>query len=97
MEEWSVLGNRDIDGKTREVAGELLGKQRVKAPTGLNCSSNRGLLAWKSSRLCDKNGASGKQCDIDGRPERASVWENASQCEELTAIFVTILKRAKTS
>jgi len=44
---------------------------------------------------CDKNGASGKQWDIDG-PERASVWENASQCEELTAIFVTILKRAKT-
>ena len=26
IEEWSVLGNRDIDGKTREVAGELLGK-----------------------------------------------------------------------
>jgi hypothetical protein len=24
-------------------------------------------------------------------------WENASQCEELAAIFVTILKRAKTS
>jgi hypothetical protein len=23
-------------------------------------------------------------------------WENASQCEELTAMFVTILKRAKT-
>ena len=28
---------------------------------------------------------------------RGECWENASQCEELTAIFVTILKRAKTS
>ena len=92
-----MLGNRDIDGKTREVAGELLGKQRVKAPTGLNFSWNRELSARKNSHLCDKNGASGKRCDIDGQPERASVWENASQCEELTAIFVTILKRAKTS
>jgi hypothetical protein len=39
----------------------------------------------------------GKRCDIDGQPERVSVRENASQCEELTAIFLTILKRAKTS
>jgi hypothetical protein len=39
----------------------------------------------------------GKRCDIDGQPEQASVWENASQCEDLTAIFVAILKRAKTS
>ena len=92
-----MLGNRDIDGQTRDVAGELMGKQRVKAPTGWNCSSNPALSAWKSSHLCDKNGASGKQCDIDGQPERVSVWENASQCEELTAIFVTILKRAKAS
>ena len=57
-EEWSVLGNRDIDGSTREVAGELMGKQRVKAPTGWNCSWNRGLSAWKSSRLCDKSAKS---------------------------------------
>jgi hypothetical protein len=97
IEEWSVLGDRDIDGKTREVAGELLGKQRVKAPTGWNCSWNPESLARKNSLRCAKNGASGKQCDIDGQPERASVWENASQCEELTAIFVTILKRAKMS
>src|SRR4051812_42210637 len=34
VEEWSALGNRDIDGQTGEVAGELLGKQLVKAPTG---------------------------------------------------------------
>jgi hypothetical protein len=32
-----------------------------------------------------------------GSPKGASGWENASQCEELTAIFVTILKLAKTS
>ena len=93
-----MLGNRDIDGQIREVAGELLlEKQRVKAPTGWNCSWNPGSSARKNSLRCDKNGASGKQCDIDGQPERASVWEDASQCEELTAIFVTILKRAKTS
>ena len=78
-------------GSTRTIAGELMGKQRVKAPTGWNCLWNRELSPLKSSHLCDKNGASGKQCDIDGQPERASVWENASQCEELTAIFVTIL------
>ena len=36
IEEWSVLGNRDIDGETREVAGELLDRQRVRAPTGWN-------------------------------------------------------------
>ena len=53
-----ALGNRDIDGQTREVAGELLGRQRVKAPTGWNCSWNRGLSAWKSSRLCDKSAKS---------------------------------------
>ena len=55
-----------------------------------------GVVSAESLYLCDKNGASGTR-DIDGQPERASVWENASQCEELTAIFVTILKRAKTS
>ena len=27
IEEWSALGSRDIDGQTREVAGELLGRQ----------------------------------------------------------------------
>ncbi len=58
IEEWSVLGNRDKDGTTREVAGELMGKQRVKAPTGWSCSWNPGLSAWRSSHLCDKNGAS---------------------------------------
>ena len=40
------------------------------------------------STRCDKNGASGKRCDMEGQPERASVWENASQCEELTAILL---------
>lgn len=55
------------------------------------------VVARKNSLHCAKNGASGKRCDIDGQPERASVRENASQCEELTAIFVTILKRSKTS
>jgi hypothetical protein len=45
IEEWSALGNRDIDGQTREAAGELLGRPRVKAPTGWNCSWNRGLSA----------------------------------------------------
>ena len=58
IEEWSALGNRDMDGQTREVAGELLGKQRVKAPTGWNCSSNRELSALKSSRLCDNSAKS---------------------------------------
>src|SRR5438270_2472229 len=58
IEEWSVLGNRDIDGKTREVAVELLGKQRVKAPTGWNCSWNRELSAWKSSHLRDRSAKS---------------------------------------
>lgn len=58
IEEWSVLGDRDMDGKTREVAGELLGKQRVKAPTGWNCSWSPGLSARKSSHLCDKNAKS---------------------------------------
>jgi len=53
------------------------------------------LVVWKSSHLSDKNGASGKRCDIDGQPERASVWENASQCEELTATFVTILNERR--
>ena len=42
IEEWSALGNRDIDGQTREVAGALPGRQRVKAPNGWNCSWNRG-------------------------------------------------------
>jgi len=37
IEEWSVLGNRDIDRRTRDVAGELVRTQRVKAPTGWNC------------------------------------------------------------
>ena len=77
----------------------------LTSQVGLNSSSNpwlellteSGLSAWKRSHLCAKNGTSGKRCDIDGQPERASVWENASQCEELTAIFATILKRAKTS
>ena len=41
IEEWSASGNRDIDGQTREGAGKLMGKQRVKAPLGWNCSSNR--------------------------------------------------------
>jgi hypothetical protein len=58
IEEWSALGSRDIDGKTREVAGELLGKQRVKAPTGWNCSWNPGLSARKNSLLCDKSAKS---------------------------------------
>ena len=86
-----------MDGQIREVAGELLGKQRVKAPTGWNCLWNPESLARKNSLRCAKNGASGKRCDIDGQPDRASVWENASQGEKLTAIFVTILKRAKAS
>jgi four helix bundle protein len=30
IEEWSVLVNRDIDGRTREVAGELLGSSESK-------------------------------------------------------------------
>lgn len=55
IEEWSVLGNRDIDGQIREVAGELLGKQRVKAPTGWNCSSKRASSAQRSSPLCERN------------------------------------------
>jgi len=55
IEEWSALGNRDIDGRTREVAGELLGRQRVKARTGWNCSWNLGLSAWKSSHLFGKS------------------------------------------
>ena len=50
IEEWSVLGNRDIDGKTREVAGELLGKQRVKAPTGWNYSWNPGVVERGKAR-----------------------------------------------
>jgi hypothetical protein len=58
IEEWSVLGNRAIDGTTREVAGELIGKQRVKALTGWNCSWNPELSARRSSHLCDKKGAS---------------------------------------
>src|SRR5437773_7139300 len=48
---------------------------------GLAARWNPGLSARKSSLLCEKNGAIGKPCDIDGQPERASVWENASQCE----------------
>ena len=55
IEEWSMLGNRDIDGKTREVAGELLGKQRIKAPTGWNCSCNPGSSARKNSLCCAKS------------------------------------------
>ena len=55
IDEWSGLGNRDIDGQTREVAGELLGRQRVKAPTGWNCSWNRQLSPLKTSHLCDKS------------------------------------------
>ena len=58
IEEWSVLGNRDIDGTTREVAGALMGKQRVKARTGWNCSWNPGLSARRSSDLCDKSAKS---------------------------------------
>ena len=76
---------------------DLHGDDHFPMPAGWNCSWNPGSSARKNSLRYDKNGASGKQCDIDGQPKRASVWENASQCEELTAIFVTILKRAKTS
>jgi hypothetical protein len=49
------------------------------------------------SRVLAQQLTLGRRCDIDGQPERVSGWEDASQCEELTAIFVTILKRAKTS
>ena len=76
-------------------ANEIIGAAIAPSPTGRNCSWNRGSSAPKSSRLCDKNGASGKRCDIDGQPERASVWANASQYEELTAIFVTITKASE--
>ncbi len=58
IEEWSVLGNRDIDGTTREVAGELLEKQRVKAPTGWNCSWNRELSPLNRSLRRDKSAKS---------------------------------------
>jgi hypothetical protein len=51
IEEWSVLGNRDIDGTTCEVAGELMGKQRVKAPTGWNCSWNQESLRQECEEL----------------------------------------------
>jgi hypothetical protein len=44
-----------IDGQTRAVAGELLGKQRVKAPTGWNRSWNPGSSAGKNSLRCDKS------------------------------------------
>ena len=52
-----------------------------------------GIVSAEKFAPLRQDGASGKRCDIDGQPERASVWENASQCEELTAIFVTILAK----
>jgi hypothetical protein len=45
----------------------------------------------------------GKHGQLTGWQERSwparrgECWKNPSQCEELTPIFVTILKRAKTS
>jgi hypothetical protein len=45
----------------QEVRGELeviRKNAEGRSPTGWNCSWNRGSSAWKSSHLCDKNGAS---------------------------------------
>jgi hypothetical protein len=55
------------------------------------------LLLARSRTLQQGNSLRGESAvnDIDGQPEGASVWDNASQCEELTAIFVTILKGGK--
>jgi hypothetical protein len=67
------LGNRDIDGETREVAGRAAGKVASQSAYWLELLMESGVLS--AEKLA---------------PLR-------QECEELTAIFVTILKRAKTS
>jgi hypothetical protein len=101
IEERSVSGNRDIDGATREVAGELLGKQRVKAPLGLpNRLAGFPRLVRSSQPPAVKFAPANRWLELLVEAEIVSVEKLAplrQECEELTAIFVTIVKRAKTS
>jgi hypothetical protein len=80
-----------MEGEARRVR-----QKQVRAPVRralrfdwLELLVPSGVVSAQKLALCDKNEASGKQCGIEGQPEQASVWENASQCKELTAIFVT--------
>ena len=67
------MGNRDIDGKTREVAGELAGKAASQSAYWLELLVESGVVSIEKLAPLRK------------------------ECDEPTAIFVTILKRAKTS
>ena len=49
-----VLGSRDMDGKTREVAGELLGKQRVKRLLAGTAAGIRGCQRGKARALATR-------------------------------------------
>ena len=97
----SVLGNRNIDGGTREVAGELPGKQRVKAPLRLpNRVAGSPRLIRSSQPPAVKFAPANGWLELLVQADIVSVEKLAplrQKCEELTAIFVTILKRAKTS
>jgi hypothetical protein len=73
IEEWSALGNRDIDGQTHEVVARAAGKAASQSAYWLELLLESGVVSVEKLA-----------------PLR-------QECEELTAIFVTILKRAKTS
>jgi hypothetical protein len=55
LEEWSVLGGRDIDGQIRAGSGRADGEHRIKQLTGLNCSSTQRLSQQKNFQLFDRN------------------------------------------
>ena len=78
-------------------SGRAAGKAASQSAYWLELLEESGVVSVEKLAPLRQEWSSGDACDIDGQPERASVRENASQCEELTAIFVTILKRAKTS
>src|SRR5436305_30526 len=73
IEEWSALGNRDIDGQTREGSGRAAGESASQSASWLELLVESGIVSVEKLA-----------------PLR-------QESEELTAIFVTILKRAKTS
>ena len=73
IEEWSVLGNRDIDGENPRGSGRAAGKAASQSAYWLELLVESGVVSVEKLA-----------------PLR-------QECEELTAIFVTIIKWAKTS
>jgi hypothetical protein len=55
LEERSVLGGRDIDGQIRAGSGRADGEQRIKRPTGSNCSLMERSFRQTSSPLSGRN------------------------------------------